>query len=113
MYSNYSLGLFFYGSGFFADLDPDSGKKGRSRQKVPDPKHWFLGWCQLVVMVDGGLPKVMLSMVLQGLGSDPAAVGQVQPLQPRTAHGHHLHKCGSVAEPGHFGRSRFEGAAPA
>jgi hypothetical protein len=32
----------------------------------------------------------MLGMVLQGLGSDPAAAGQVQPLQPRAAHRHYL-----------------------
>ena len=36
-----TLGRFFHGSGsgsgFFADLDPDSGKKSD-----PDPKHWFI-----------------------------------------------------------------------
>jgi hypothetical protein len=38
----------------------------------------------------GAVPEVMLGMVLQSLGTDPAAAGQVQPLQPRTAHRHYL-----------------------
>jgi hypothetical protein len=40
--------------------------------------------------MNGAVPEVMLGMVLQGLGSDPAAGGQVQPLQPRAAHRHYL-----------------------
>ncbi len=36
------------------------------------------------------MPEVVLCMVLQSLGTDPAAAGQVQPLQPRAAHRHYL-----------------------
>ncbi len=40
--------------------------------------------------MNGAVPEVVLCMVLQGLGTNPAAGGQVQPLQPRAAHRHYL-----------------------